>query len=281
MQAVVPLNEECGLIEWVPNTQTLRNILNKIYREKNIHMKGGELKKIADRAKRLDDKIAMFKNELIPRHPPVFHEWFLKTFPDPTSWYTSRQSYCCTTAVISMVGYILGLGDRHGENILYDSTNGNSVHVDFNCLFGKGETFDIAERVPFRLTHNMINAMGPLGYEGVYRRSCEVTLRLMRNQCDSLLTALRTFIYDPLVEWQKSRGRETASDIKAKEATGEVTNEEAVKILKDIEQRLKGYQSKNKIMIPLSIEGQVHKLINEATDVENLAQMYIGWAAFL
>ena len=38
---------------------------------------------------------------------------------------------------MSMVGYILGLGDRHGENVLFDSTNGDCVHVDFNCLFNK------------------------------------------------------------------------------------------------------------------------------------------------
>ena len=38
---------------------------------------------------------------------------------------------------MSMVGYILGLGDRHGENILFDDTNGDCVHVDFNCLFEK------------------------------------------------------------------------------------------------------------------------------------------------
>lgn len=30
----------------------------------------------------------------------------------------------------------LSLGDRHGENILVDTTNGDVVHVDFNCLFG-------------------------------------------------------------------------------------------------------------------------------------------------
>ena len=39
--------------------------------------------------------------------------------------------------MMSMVGYILGLGDRHGENILFDSTNGDCVHVDFNCLFNR------------------------------------------------------------------------------------------------------------------------------------------------
>ena len=51
--------------------------------------------------------------------------------------YSSRSAYCRSTAVMSMVGYILGLGDRHGENILFDSLTGECVHVDFNCLFNK------------------------------------------------------------------------------------------------------------------------------------------------
>lgn len=51
--------------------------------------------------------------------------------------YEARTAYIRTTAVMSMVGYILGLGDRHGENILFDSTCGDCVHVDFNCLFNR------------------------------------------------------------------------------------------------------------------------------------------------
>lgn len=51
--------------------------------------------------------------------------------------YSSRSAYCRSTAVMSMVGYVLGLGDRHGENILFDSFTGECVHVDFNCLFNK------------------------------------------------------------------------------------------------------------------------------------------------
>lgn len=53
--------------------------------------------------------------------------------------YSSRLAYAHTIAVMSMVGYVLGLGDRHGENILFDSTNGDCVHVDFNCLFNRVE----------------------------------------------------------------------------------------------------------------------------------------------
>lgn len=30
-------------------------------------------------------------------------------------------------------------------------------------------------------------------------------------------------------------------------------------------------------MLPLSVEGQVHKMIAEATSSENLVQLYVGW----
>jgi serine/threonine-protein kinase ATR len=29
--------------------------------------------------------------------------------------------------------------------------------------------------------------------------------------------------------------------------------------------------------IPLSVEGQVHKMVAEATSSENLVQLYVGW----
>lgn len=33
----------------------------------------------------------IFKQKLLPRHPPIFREWFLRTFPDPTSWWVGSQ----------------------------------------------------------------------------------------------------------------------------------------------------------------------------------------------
>lgn len=119
------------------------------------------------------------------RFPPVFHEWFIETFPEPTAWLASRLTYARTTAVMSMVGFILGsvvlrfsayhaslpliprrLGDRHCENILLDENTGDLIHVDFNCLFEKGKTFETPERVPFRLTQNLVDALGVTGVEG-------------------------------------------------------------------------------------------------------------------
>ena len=79
-------------------------------------------------------------------------------------------------AVWSMVGYVLGLGDRHGENILFDANNGECMHVDFACLFEKGLALGQPEIVPFRLTANMVDVLGVTGTEGVYREASEVTM---------------------------------------------------------------------------------------------------------
>ncbi|XP_075717588.1 serine/threonine-protein kinase ATR isoform X2 [Rhinoderma darwinii] len=279
--AVIPLNDECGIIEWVNNTAGLRNILIKLYKERGIYMGGKELRQcMLPKAAPLQEKLKIFKETLLPRHPPVFQEWFLRTFPDPTSWYNSRSAYCRSTAVMSMVGYILGLGDRHGENILFDSLTGECVHVDFNCLFNKGETFEVPEIVPFRLTHNMVNGMGPMGTEGLFRRACEVTMRLMRDQREPLMSVLKPFLHDPLVEWSKPvRG---GSKAQANE-TGEVVNEKAKTHVLDIEQRLQGViKTRNRVKgLPLSIEGHVHYLIQEATDENLLSQMYLGWAPYM
>ncbi|XP_025077039.1 serine/threonine-protein kinase ATR-like isoform X1 [Pomacea canaliculata] len=278
---VTPLNEECGIVEWVNNTSGFRHILVRLYREHGIHMSAAEQQSIMPaKTASLEVKMEIFKQKLLPRHPPIFREWFLRTFPDPTSWYNARVAYARTMGVMSMIGYILGLGDRHGENILFDSTTGDTVHVDFNCLFNRGETFEWPERVPFRLTQNMVSALGPMGCEGIFRRACEVTLRVVKAQTDPLMSVLKPFIYDPLVEWSKPTSRDRRLNQAAE--TGEITNEQALTCVQNIEDRLRGIlKLKSKARgLPLSIEGHVKYLIQEATDEKNLCQMYIGWAAF-
>jgi len=72
-----------------------------------------------------------------------------------------------------MIGYVIGLGDRHLDNVLVDLGTGEVVHIDYNVCFEKGLQLRVPERVPFRLTQNLIRALGLCGVEGVFRNSCE------------------------------------------------------------------------------------------------------------
>ncbi|KAF3434771.1 hypothetical protein FNV43_RR21857 [Rhamnella rubrinervis] len=151
-------------------------------------------------------------------------------FSEPAAWFRARIAYAHTTAVWSMVGHIVGLGDRHGENILFDSTTGDCVHVDFSCLFDKGLLLEKPELVPFRLTQNMIDGLGITGYEGIFLRVCEITLSVLRIHRGTLMSVLETFIHDPLVEWTKSH----------KSSRVEVQNPHAQRAISNIEARLQG-----------------------------------------
>lgn len=51
----------------------------------------------------------------------------------------------------------------------------------------------------------MVDAMGPLKIEGPFRRACEITMRVLRQQSSTLLSVLTPFVYDPLVSWNKNQ----------------------------------------------------------------------------
>ena len=44
-----------------------------------------------------------------------------------------------------------------------------------------------------------------LHISGVFRTACEVTLQILRDNRDSLMSVLDAFIHDPLVEWEDQR----------------------------------------------------------------------------
>ncbi|XVF00830.1 hypothetical protein REPUB_Repub04eG0035900 [Reevesia pubescens] len=270
--AVIPLTEDCGMVEWVPHTRGLRHILQDIYitggkfdRQKT----NPQIKRIYDQCQGKIPEDEMLKTKILPMFPPVFHQWFLTTFSEPAAWFRARVAYAHTTAVWSMVGHIVGLGDRHGENILFDSTTGDCVHVDFSCLFDKGLQLEKPELVPFRLTQNMIDGLGITGYEGIFLRICEITLSVLRTHRETLMSILETFIHDPLVEWTKSH----------KSSGVEVQNPHAQLAISNIEARLQGVVVGVGAApsLPLAVEGQARRLIAEAVSHKNLGKMYIWW----
>ncbi|CAI0406769.1 unnamed protein product [Linum tenue] len=113
------------------------------------------------------------------------------------------RRYSGSVATMSIVGHILGLGDRHLDNILVDFCSGDIVHIDYNVCFDKGQRLKIPEIVPFRLTQIIETALGITGVEGTFRASCEAVLSVMKKNKDIILMLLEVFIWDPLVEWTR------------------------------------------------------------------------------
>ncbi|ORY59219.1 uncharacterized protein BCR38DRAFT_477485 [Pseudomassariella vexata] len=294
---VLPLTASSGIIEFVPNTIPLHEYLmpaHERYHPKDL--KGNNCRKEISNVqnKSVETRLATFK-KVTDRFKPVMRYFFTEYFVDPDEWYTKRTAYTRTTAAISILGHVLGLGDRHGHNILLDSHTGEVVHIDLGVAFEMGRVLPVPELVPFRLTRDIIDGMGITRTEGVFRRCCEFTLDALREETYSIMTILDVLRYDPLYSWSMSPVRmarlqdtrqndepgaggptESELDPRRKRGTGNggsVVNEpsEADRALEVVRKKL----SKT-----LSVTATVNDLINQATDERNLAVLYSGWAAY-
>lgn len=81
------------------------------------------------------------------------------------SWRQVIRNYSLSIAVMSVIGYVIGLGDRHLDNVLIKLSTGEIVHIDYNVCFEKGKTLRVPEKVPFRITPNLEEALGVTGIE--------------------------------------------------------------------------------------------------------------------
>jgi len=95
----------------------------------------------------------------------IAHELWGRAANAAAGWASSR-AYAASAATNSMVGYVVGLGDRHLDNVLLDLSSGELLHIDYNVCFEKGLRLKVAETVPFRMTPAMVSALGPWGVDG-------------------------------------------------------------------------------------------------------------------
>ena len=80
-------------------------------------------------------------NTLCSRFRPVFRYFFYENFTTPGTHFERRLAYTKSVATNSMIGYVLGLGDRHVQNILVDKTTaelgGNFDMLSKGCSLAK------------------------------------------------------------------------------------------------------------------------------------------------
>ncbi|XP_056686258.1 serine/threonine-protein kinase ATM isoform X2 [Spinacia oleracea] len=286
---VVPFTPSAGILEWVDGTLPLGEYLIGSSRNGGLHGRYGagdwSFSKCREHMMNVKDKRKAFQ-DVSENFRPVMHFFFLERFLQPADWFEKRLAYTRSVAASSMVGYIVGLGDRHSMNILIDQVTAEVVHIDLGVAFEQGLMLKTPERVPFRLTRDIIDGMGVTGVEGVFRRCCEETLAVMRTNKEALLTIIEVFIHDPLYKWALSplkalqRQKETEDDLETSwedsqdECEG---NKDAARALMRVKQKLDGYEDGEM----RSVHGQVQQLIQDAIDPERLCHMFPGWGAWM
>ena len=207
--AIAPLSHDAGVVGWVPHCDTLHCLIRD-YRESISIPLNQENREMMALAPNYDSLTAMQKVEVFTealelttgKGNDLYEVLWIKS-TNSEEWLERRTNFTRSLAVMSMVGYILGLGDRHPSNLMLDQISGRVLHIDF------GDCFEVAmhrdkfpEKVPFRLTRMLTRAMEVSGIEGSYRSTCERTMAVLRDNKDSLVAMLEAFVYDPLISWR-------------------------------------------------------------------------------
>ncbi|KAI8622690.1 hypothetical protein BC830DRAFT_272313 [Chytriomyces sp. MP71] len=226
---VIPLGDQFGMIQWVDGVTSLFSIYKRWQLRDNaarscvnakdssdVILRPNEqyhakvsvaLKKagISRAASRRDWPASILRgvfNELLSETPSdLIQNDFRASSPLLSDWWEKICQFSRSYGVNAILGYILGLGDRHLDNILIDSKSGSVLHIDYNVCFDKGLRLRVPETVPFRLTQNIISALGPTGVQGAFKSTCTVTLRVLQENSDVFMSLLESLAFDPLSDW--------------------------------------------------------------------------------
>lgn len=165
----------------------------------------------------------------------------------------------------------------------------------------------------------MVDGLSPAGVEGLFTKTAETTLRVLKYNSSALLTILTSIAADPLYLWAmspvKAHARQIAIgnddqdgghedfdggttesadveqlvDILKEKHDREVAtdtmdyakrNDQASHVISKVQQKLQGYEDGTSGE-QQAVEGQIQFLIYQAQSIENLALMYPGWAPWL
>ncbi|CAO1305967.1 unnamed protein product [Diamesa serratosioi] len=296
---VVAFSRRSGILEWCDNTITVGNYLIGTRSSKKSVMGAHQRlrpqdwtsRKCIEAMQSVDtagntEKLECF-NKICANIHPVFQEFFLENYQSPGVWFERRLAYITSLAVSSMVGYILGIGDRHVQNILVDLKTAEVIHIDFGIAFEQGRVLPHPELIPFRLTRDLVAPMGVSGVDGVFRKTCEKTLQLLRENESTLTTILEVLLYDPLYSWTmtiaKAQRHQQDNSVKGvdsnEQADDDNRNATASRALLKVQAKLKGQADDTTAYS--SVEGQVECLIKKAMNPSLLCRLFTGWQPFL
>lgn len=263
---IVPMTKNVGLIKWFKGADTIHQLICKNRDRHNIE-KNIESIRVS---KMISSDVSLLtlaqKYEIFTeiskefKGLELFESMWLNA-PNAAVWLARTQKYTISYALMAMVGYIIGLGDRHPSNIMIQRETGKVVHIDF------GDSFDSAtlrpvfpEKVPFRLTRMIVNCLEGSTSSGYFKDICIKVMQVIRDNNSLLLNHLAIFVEETNDDFEK--GNSSKRD---------------PHLLDRCENKLFGREFYSQ---EISVKDQVEVLIDIAENPFNYLQHYPGWCPY-
>ncbi|KAJ3611495.1 hypothetical protein NHX12_021510 [Muraenolepis orangiensis] len=219
---VIPITARIGLIEWLENTCTLKDLLasTKTEEERSLDMGPNEAysswltgfaprmegparyPEVYKKAKRADVVSNFMKvSKLVPAD--LLRRAFVRMSTSPEAFLSLRSHFVSSHALLCVSHWLLGIGDRHLSNFMVNTETGGMIGIDFGHAFGSATQFlAVPELMPFRLTGQFVSLMEPLKEAGLIQGVMVHSLRAFRSQPQLLLNTMDVFIKEPSLDWK-------------------------------------------------------------------------------
>ncbi|EAY22804.1 PIKK family atypical protein kinase [Trichomonas vaginalis G3] len=269
--SITPLAVNAGLISWVTGADTMHQLVTDYRKMQNIPVNAENditASYVGSCAQYLHSIQKLEMWDKISKECPAteLRDYFWMKSPNPVAWLRCVDTFSLSTALMSMSGYVVGLGDRHPSNIMIQRKKGHVVHIDFGDSFEVTQTRPkMPEKVPFRLTRMIVNALGVSQTAGQFATMCENVLYILRKNKSSIFAQLEIFVHEPIFASRDSQNNGTA-------------------IMNRVSMKLNGLdpsiESGSDVSEELSVEEQTSRLISIASDYHRYVTHYDGWCPY-
>lgn len=281
--SITPLSPSVGLIQWIPGCDTMADLISEYRRFTKVEI-ASELNMLKDltipdidRLKPIQRYEGLVQVDQATSADDLKNVMWLKA-PDAEAWVNHTIHFSRSTALMSIVGYIIGLGDRHPSNIMIQRYSGSVIHIDFgDCFEVTAHRAQLAEHIPFRLTRMIVKALGQCGVDGSFRRVCQDTLQTLRGNREAVMAVLEIFFREPISSGKYFEKSEIKDCIAGSLSTEKVnlSRKQLSDIMTRISDKVRGTDNDN--TVPMPVQEQTDWLIRSAMDMHNLSCLFHGW----
>ncbi|XP_056588424.1 phosphatidylinositol 4,5-bisphosphate 3-kinase catalytic subunit gamma isoform isoform X1 [Triplophysa dalaica] len=141
----------------------------------------------------------------------ALYDWLERKCSLQENHFQAMEKFVNSCAGYCVATYVLGIGDRHNDNIMI-TDQGNLIHIDFGHILGHTKSFMGVnrERVPFVLTPDFLYVMGrvkgrPSLYFQRFRDTCINAYLSLRSQSRLLVTLFSLMLLTGIPELSTSQ----------------------------------------------------------------------------
>ena len=284
--SITPLSYSCGLIQFIEGTDTMFDLISE-YRKRrgiSVYLERCKFKEciscsedVLRPIQRLEQLKTISKNTSDDHLAKSMHLKSVNT----RHWVSRTLRFTESASIMSIVGYILGISDRHPSNIMIDRRLGEVIHIDFADIFEIGQMHSrLPELVPFRLTRMMRRAFGPCDFYGPFLIVAEKMMHLVRTHRESIMAVLDIFITSPVEgTYGRVQRRRSVPGASVESVSQEMNSQDFVHVnIKSAMARILEKVDGKDGNVIMEISDQVERLIDDATSMYNLAHVCHGWS---